>query len=831
MLDPDISTQDAKALLSFDDRTSAGLNRRRFLQLAAMGVAAGATGGGLSELLGSGMVPGQARDAWAAGPIGPTDGVVVLVGFDGGNDFLNTTVPYTNGDYYTQRGAGMSIAPGRVLPLNGALGLHPELGYLKALYDSGQVAVVQGVGYPNPDRSHFSSMANWYYGRTIGNPNPPNGWIGRWLDGKGETGPFAAATVGNRVPLSLVGTVARGTAVPPWGPQWGDGTEPYQRLMYDAVRAFGQPHGKGTLQDAVGKGLSGVVDVGQAVGPLFDTALREMDNRLVQRMTVAARLINANLGLRVIDASLDGFDTHSSQVSSNPSTPGEHDILMRSFDVALQAFFRELSPAFRNRVTLMTYSEFGRTLNGNDSSGTDHGTASSHFVIGPAVRGGLYGQMPSLANLDQWDPIPFHVDFRSMYTSVIDGWLGGGASTVLGANYENLNLFVRSPGTDPAPPPPPPPGPVVVGAGDYFPLTPDRLFDSRNGNGGRTTPLDAGTEVDIVVLGRSGVPASGVTSVAVNVVSVAATAPTTMTVWPSGGAKPNVANVRSLANRAVPNLVIVQVGANGQIRVANESGSAHLVVDVAGYYGSGAGERLAPMTPVRALDTRDGTGGQLGPVGTRSSYDVQVAGVNGVPAGVSSVVVNFTAVRPTAKGFATIWPTGVTRPVAASVNFEPNQTVPNLVIAKVGAGGKISVYNENGVTNFVVDVLAYMTPGASAKHVPLTAARLYDATAGGASMGPDSTMSLQVLGVGGVPSLGVSAVALNVGAIGATANGFMTAWPSGEAMPVAANLNPLANTPVSNLAIVKVGPDGKVNVFNKNGSVKPVIDVVGYYTA
>jgi uncharacterized protein (DUF1501 family) len=828
MLDPDISTHDAKALLSFDDRTSAGLNRRRFLQLAAMGAAAGATGGGLSELLGSGLVPGQVHDAWAAGPIGPTDGVVVLVGFDGGNDFLNTTVPYTNGDYYTQRGAKMSIAPGSVLPLNGALGLHPQLGYLKALYDAGQVAVVQGVGYPNPDRSHFSSMANWYYGRTIGNPNPPNGWIGRWLDGKGETGPFAGATVGNRVPLSLIGAVARGTAVPPWGPQWGDGTEPHQRLMYDAVRAFSQPHGRGALQDAVGKGLSGVVEVGQVVGPLFDTALRELDDRLVQRMTVAARLINANLGLRVIDASLDGFDTHSSQVSDNPASPGEHDKLMRSFDLALQAFFRELSPVFRNRVTLMTYSEFGRTLNANDSAGTDHGTASSHFVIGSAVRGGLYGQMPSLANLEYWDAIPFNVDFRSMYTSVIDGWLGGGASTVLGANYENLNLFTRAPGTDPAPPPPV----GVVGAGDYFPLTPDRLYDSRNGTGGGAGPLGPGAQVEVAVLGVGGVPASGVTSVAVNVVSVAATEPTTMTVWPSGGVKPNVANVRSLANRAVPNLVIVQVGANGRITIANEKGSTNLVVDVAGYYGPGAGERLAPMTPVRALDTRDGTGGKVGPVGTRSWHDVQVAGANGVPPGVTSVVVNLTAVRPTAKGFATIWPTGIPRPVAASVNFEPNQTVPNLVIAKVGAGGKISVYNENGVTNFVVDVLAYMTPSAPARHVPLTAARVYDAVAGGsAPMGPDSTISLQVLGVGGVPNSGVSAVALNIGAIDATANGFMTAWPTGETMPVAANLNPLANTPVSNLAIVKLGPDGKVNLFNKNGSVKPIIDVVGYYTA
>ena len=159
-----------------DEPSPHTLDRRRFLQLVGMGVGAGA-------LLGPAAFSGRRDQAWAA-PIGPTDGIVVLVGFFGGFDGLNTVVPFDNADYYAQHGS-LALAASQLLPLGPHVGLHPSLPFLKSMYDRGDVAVVQGVGYPNPDLSHFSSMATWMYGRADSGP-PTTGWIGRWLDGLGD---------------------------------------------------------------------------------------------------------------------------------------------------------------------------------------------------------------------------------------------------------------------------------------------------------------------------------------------------------------------------------------------------------------------------------------------------------------------------------------------------------------------------------------------------------------------------------------------------------------------------------------------------------------------
>ena len=208
MLDHDISARAARRLLSTsatdqrgdqsgtrpDDRPGpGGWTRRGFLQAVGMGLAGGAAVG----TLGDGLLPGltgEVHEAFAGTPVGPTDGILVTIMLYGGNDGLNTVVPYTDGAYYSQRGA-VSIPAASVLALNGQVGLHPNLTYTKSLYDAGQVAIVQGVGYPNPDLSHFTSMAIWMNGR-FGNLAPTSGWIGRWLDGQpaavGDTG---AATI------------------------------------------------------------------------------------------------------------------------------------------------------------------------------------------------------------------------------------------------------------------------------------------------------------------------------------------------------------------------------------------------------------------------------------------------------------------------------------------------------------------------------------------------------------------------------------------------------------------------------------------------------------
>jgi len=794
-----------------DDHSPHTLDRRRFLQLVGMGVGAGA-------VLGTSGLVGGWDTSWAAPPVGATDGIVVLVGFFGGFDGLNTVVPFDDADYYAQHGS-LALAANQLLPLGTHVGLHPSLPFLKSLYDRGDVAVVQGVGYPDPDLSHFSSMATWMYGRAGSGP-PTSGWVGRWLDGLGGSGLLRAASVGQGLPLHLVGENSRGIAVPDWGVGFGGDLEPEPQRMYAAVRRFATAGAnRGAWHDGVASVMRDVIDVGQQVGPVFRRPLPDGD--LVTKMTVAARLLNADLGLRVVDTGFDGFDTHSGQ-------PARLAELLTEFDTALKEFFTTLDDRLRSRVTIMTYSEFGRTSWANDSQGTDHGTANNHFVIGSGVRGGLYGAQPSLAGLQRWDRPGFTVDFRSMYASVLDGWLGGGSSTVMGATYASLGLFEAAPGAGVATSA----APVSV-LGDYVGVNPARLYDSRTSN--RSLPLGAGTTAEVQVLGAGGLPASGVTAVALNVTAVGATGSSSFSVWPAAGTKPEVANVSVPTGFAMGSLVVVAPGAGGRVSITNDLGASHCVVDVVGYFRTAAANRLQSIAPFRAMDTRNGTGGRSGALGPGGTFDLVVRGVggpSGVPASADSVVLNVTAVQPTANGYLTVWPSGQTRPTTSSLNFPAGATVPNLVIAKIGTNGKVGLYNANGTTHVVVDVAGYLSPSAPGRHLALSPATLLDTRPDTVdSLGPATAVTMPVLGRGGVPATGVSAVALTVAAKQPTANTFITAWPSGTARPTAASLNPRAGIDVSNLCIVKVGADGAVQLYNQNGTLDLVVDVVGYFTA
>jgi uncharacterized protein (DUF1501 family) len=196
MLDPDISTEDAKRLLSLDDQSPAALDRRRFLQMVGWGVGGGALMGGLGEMVLPAMLPDQMREAWAGTPVGPNDGILVLVGFDGGLDFLNTFVQYTNGTYYSQRGA-LAIPANQVLAINGSLGFNNRLPFLKSLWDQNDMAIVQGVGYPNPDLSHFNSTGR---GPTARSPPSPSGSTCRCTSSEPST---AAPPSPNGAPVSV----------------------------------------------------------------------------------------------------------------------------------------------------------------------------------------------------------------------------------------------------------------------------------------------------------------------------------------------------------------------------------------------------------------------------------------------------------------------------------------------------------------------------------------------------------------------------------------------------------------------------------------------------
>lgn len=817
MLDPDISAADSLRLLSVADDAPAGLNRRRFLQLVGMGVGGGVALRGVESVWGRGLA-GALREAWAAPPVGPNEGIVVLVGMLGGNDGLNTLVPYGDGHYYDQR-PGVAIPPEQVLAIDGAVGLHPRLGFLKSLYDQGQVAIVQGVGYPNADLSHFNSMANWMSAQP-GTSNPTSGWVGRWLDGVGGSADlFRASTVGASVPLHMVGVTRQASAIPEHGFTFGAAADVHDTRMFDALTQMSAgTGGRGPWHDAMATMLANQLEVGRQIGPLFTDDLPT--GTIARKLAIAARLINADLGMRVIDTSFGSFDDHAGE-------PSNHAALLGSLDDALRTFFATLDPRFRSRVTVMTYSEFGRTSFGNDSQGTDHGSASCHLVIGSGVRGGLFGAAPNLAGLQRWDRLGHTVDLRSMYASVIDGWLGGGSSAVLGGTFEDLRLFSYAPGTAPGAPA------FVASGGGFVPLVPFRVLDTRSGIGAPPGAVGAGGGVSVGILGRGGVPNAGVVSVVLNLTATDATEPSYLTAWPTGRPMPYVANVHVPVGRAVPNCVIAEVGSGGSVDIANTFGATHCIADVVGYFAQGMPGRIEPVTPDRVLDTRNGIGAPVSRIGAGQTIDVVVGGRGDVPADAQAAILNVTVTSPSSAGFATVWPSFVTQPDTSVLNFDRGRTVANLCFAKLGKEGKVALFNSHGDSDYVIDVLGYTSSSASARLVPIPASKLTDTRPGNGGdgpLGPGSTMPVQVLGRGAIPDT-ATGVLLNVVVAEASADSYLTVWPSGEARPTSSNINPEAGVTSSNLVLMKLGADGAVDVYNDAGSLHVIVDAVGYLVA
>lgn len=835
MIDPDISTADALRLLTVPatdtvsdtatDRLS--MDRRRFLQMMGWGVGAGAMMGGLGETFAADLLPGHMREAFATTPVGDHEGILVLVGQFGGSDGLNIVVPYANGLYYDQHG-DVAIPANQALHLNSQVGLHPNLPYLKSLYDAGQVAIMQGVGYPNPDLSHFTSMALWMYGRA-GNGVPNSGWVGRWLDGLNGDDPFRAATVGQGLPLHLIGVNKRGIAIPQWGVGFGgdpnDNEHRQQQWMYEGMRNFASASaGRGPWHDTIATTVKGVIDVGQQVAPVFVDALP--DNDLAKKLTVVARLINANLGMRVIDTGQDGFDNHSSE-------PQDLAGLMGDFDAALQLFFAALLPQYRSRVTIMTYSEFGRTSWSNDSSGTDHGTTNNHFIIGPSVRGGLYGAQPSLAGLDRWDRMVSSVDFRSLYATVLDRWLGGGASTVLGATFEQFDVFRSPPGGDvPVVPVFPPITGVATG---FVPLSPVRILDTRGALGGHNRPLAAGETWTMPVRGLNGVP-NDAAAIVVNLTGTGATSDTFLTAWPSTQGIPATSNVNVVPVGADPNLAVIGIGTDGAISLFNSVGSTHVLADLVGYFRPGTADTtaLTSLVPSRIFDTRDGTGGHLGPFSAATEFDLQVAGRGGVPESCAAAVLNVTIVGASSDTYLTVWPNGEGQPATSSLNASPGQTAANLVISKLGGDGKIRIRNERGDAHVLVDVAGYFVAGSGGRYLPVTPYRIIDTRNGigvaKARVG-GAPLSVAIAGAGGLPATGVAAVQINLTAVSPSEDTFLTVYPGGSSVPNASNLNLKAGKVRANSVIARVGPDGRIMVACGQGNTDVLVDVVGYFTA
>jgi hypothetical protein len=371
--------------------------------------------------------------------------------------------------------------------------------------------------------------------------------------------------------------------------------------------------------------------------------------------------------------------------------------------------------------------------------------------------------------------------------------------------------------------------------GRYFPLTPARILDTRSGLG-VSSGLAQGSSVNLIVVGRGGVPAGA----AAVVLNVTVTNPATagyLTVWPAGGPLPLASNLNFTAGQTVPNLVEVGIGAGGEVSIY-ASTSLDVIADVQGWVNAipaGPDGRFHPLVPARLLDTRTGQGGST--LGAGGVVSVTVLGRASVPfSGVSAVVLNVTVTNPTNYGYLTAWPHGVPRPLASNLNFGPGQTVANRALVGVGQGGQVDLFNPGGSVDVVVDINGWFTDGSGstgALFFGVVPTRILDTRNTGSPLQAGGVMEVPVAGRGGVPAMGgadaPSAVVANVTVTNTSAASFLTVWPAGSALPLASDLNWTPSVTVPNLVVVALGPSGQIDVYNFAGSTDVVIDVVGYY--
>jgi len=404
--------------------------RREFLQLSGRGIGLLA----FSRFAPSFLV----NSALAASPAPEKDRpILVLVQLAGGNDGLNTLVPYEDANYYRLRPT-LGIAKDKVLRLNATVGLHPSCAALHRLTQNGKVAIVQNVGYPNPNRSHFRSSEIW---ETASGSNEflATGWIGRFMDNACAGAPAGSHDpvgihLSNGLPQSFLGASDH----PTFGLLPGAGNhrenEENRRLLDSLVNQPGPGENanatylKHTLMDAlvterkVQSVLSGYQPSATYAGNPFAASLRNV-----------AALIAAGLPTRVYFVSLTGFDTHSNQANQQAN-------LLTTLSEGLAAFQKDLElHRLEGQVTTMTFSEFGRRPSENESRGTDHGTAAPLFVMGARVKGGLHGTAPDL-NLAHNQDLTYTTDFRSVYATMLDRWMNCPSESVLGGKFASLPI-------------------------------------------------------------------------------------------------------------------------------------------------------------------------------------------------------------------------------------------------------------------------------------------------------------------------------------------------------------------------------------------------------
>lgn len=365
-----------------------------------------------------------------------TEPILVVVQLAGGNDGLNSIVPYGSDLYYQDRPT-IAVPAKSVLPIDHTVGFNPNLQPLKDLYDKGKVAILQGVGYPNPDRSHFRSTQIWETADPQG--VTPSGWLGRYLDmtSSGSANPLRAVSLGPMVPQTLQSE--RSPVVSIESVQMfrfllsRDDARPIMEA-YSAMNGVSTrdlPPYIGLVREIGANAEQGVRDL-ETVTTNYKPSVQYPQNGLARELQLVAQMIAAGLGTRVFHVALGGFDDHAAEVYT-------HAQLMKSLGSSLAAFYADLeSHGKADQVLTMTFSEFGRRVKENAGRGTDHGTAAPLFIVGGKVKGGIYGDDPILSNLDDNGDLKYGIDFRSVYGTVLDGWLGADSKTALNGSFERL---------------------------------------------------------------------------------------------------------------------------------------------------------------------------------------------------------------------------------------------------------------------------------------------------------------------------------------------------------------------------------------------------------
>jgi len=401
------------------------------------------------------VLQAEAADSAIQTATGKDASILVVLQMAGGNDGINTVVPYAN-DFYHKARPKIGLKAEEVLKINGDIGLHGAMKGFKELYDAGQLSVIQGVGYPNPNRSHFRSTEIW---QTASDSNrvEKNGWIGRYFDNACPgADPTIGVTIGSQLPQAFFASKPKGIVFN--NPQNyrfmanGAGTEESYKKLNELEMSSAQPDdnsGGSIGMLPAGMPMTG----GKAVDFISRTALDAQQSsdeirsiaakvqntavyppsQLGGSLKMVAKLIGGGLPTRIYYVSQGGYDTHTNQLGSQQRLLGDLAESVKAFTDDIKA------QGNMGRVVVMTFSEFGRRVSENANGGTDHGAAAPMFIVGNKVKAGLLGQYPSLAPGDLYQgDVKYNVDFRSVYASVLENWLKTKSAPILGKQFTPL---------------------------------------------------------------------------------------------------------------------------------------------------------------------------------------------------------------------------------------------------------------------------------------------------------------------------------------------------------------------------------------------------------